>query len=242
VDNDQAKRILSTYRPGVDDAEPDVAEALAHARRAPDLQRWLESETKIDATLRGKLRDVTVPVGLKTRILANASTETSPVAWWRRRPVWLAAAVAILIVEFVLYWPHLRPENAFTAYRAGMVQYVAAGYKMDLRADSFEALRQQFVKSGWPSDYTVPPALTQLTVEGGCQSQWRGRKVSLLCLEAKGHDVWLLVIDREGVWHAPPDHPVFAYEGNVATASWTAGHLTYVLATQGDDAELKGYF
>ena len=149
--------------------------------------------------------------------------------------------MAVLIVEFIIYWPHLRPENAFTAYRTGMVQYVAAGYKMDLRADNFDALRQVFIKNGWPADYVVPPGLKQLTVEGGCQNQWRGHKVSLLCLEAKNHDVWLLVTERNSVSHAPPSSPVFAKEGKIATASWTTGHLTYVLATEGDEAELKSY-
>jgi hypothetical protein len=120
-----------------------------------------------------------------------------------------------------------------------MVQYVAAGYQMDLRTESLEALRQQFVKSGWPSDYVVPPGLTRLTVEGGCQSQWRGHKVSLLCLETKDHDVWLFVIERGDVWNAPSSKPVFAKEGRIATASWTAGHLTYILATEGDEAELR---
>ena len=206
MDNQEARRILETYRPGVDEIDAQVTEALACARRDDKLSEWLEQESALDGALRKKLRDISVPVGLRTRILANAPAATSAVVWWRRRPVWLAAAAAILVIEFVIYWPHLRPENAFTAYRAGMVQYVAAGYQMDLRTEDLDALRQQFVKSGWPSDYVVPPALTKLTVEGGCQSQWRGHKVSLLCLEAKDHDVWLLVIERDAVWHAPPDH------------------------------------
>ena len=241
MDSQRAKEILRAYRPGVDDADPQVVEALAQAKRDVELSRWLEQENAADAAIRAKLRDVAVPVGLKTRILANATAETPAVAWWRRRPVWLAAAAIVLLVELIIYLPHLRPANAFTTYRTGMVQFVAAGYRMDLRADNFDALRQRFVKDGWPSDYVVPSGLTRLSVNGGCECQWRGNKVSLLCLRAKDHDVWLFVAERSAVWNAPSTSPIFAHEGRIATVSWTAGHLTYVLATEGDEAELKSY-
>jgi uncharacterized membrane protein YbaN (DUF454 family) len=238
VDSEQAKQILQAYRPGVDDAEPSVAEALAQAGRDPELSRWLEQQTAFDAVIRARLREVPAPVGLKTRILANVPAETPAVAWWQRRPVWLAAALIALVL---VYLPYLRPSNTFAAYRAGMVQYVASGYAMEVRADNFDALRERFSKDGWPADYVLPPGLTRLTVEGGCRSQWRGQKVSLLCLQAGDHDVWLCVIDRSAVWHEPGNSPVFAREGRIATASWTSGHLTYLLATEGDEAELKSY-
>ena len=239
MDNRQAKRILATYRPGIDDDEPQMADALAQAKHDPELSRWLERQTAADSSVRTKLRNAPMPVGLKTRILANRPAETPAGVWWKRRSIWIAAATAILAIEFFIYWPHFRPANAFAAYRAGMVQYVAAGYKMDLRTENLDALRQAFIQSGWPSDYVVPLGLKQLMVEGGCQSRWRNHKVSLLCLEAKDHDVWLLVIERDDVWGAPPKKPVFAKEGGIATASWTSGHLTYILATAGDEVELK---
>ncbi len=238
MNSEQAKQILQAYRPGVDDADPSAAEALAQARRDPELARWLEQQIAFDAAIRARLREVPVPVGLKTRILANAPAEAPAVAWWQRRPVWLAAA---LIVLALVYLPYLRPANTFAAFRAGMVQYVAAGYQMEVRADNFDALRERFSKDGWPSDYVLPPGVKGLKVEGGCLSQWRGRKVSLLCLEAKGHDVWLCVIERRAIWQAPGATPVFAREGRISTASWTSGHLTYLLATEGDEAELRSY-
>jgi hypothetical protein len=241
VDNPTAKRILASYRSGVDDADPQFAEALAQARRDPELSRWLEQEVALDAALREKLRSGPAPVGLKTRILANVPAQVPVAAWWRRRPVWLVAVAAILIVEFVIYWPNLRPANAFVTYRSGMVQYVASGYDLQVRADNFDALRQRFVKDGWPADYVLPERLTQVGVRGGCLSEWRGKKVSMLCLRAHNHNAWLLVIDRHDIWNAPHSQPVFAKEGTIATASWTAGHLTYVLATEGDDDELKSY-
>jgi uncharacterized membrane protein YbaN (DUF454 family) len=238
VNNEQAKQILLAYRPGVDDADPLVAEALALARRDPELARWLEQQTAFDAVIRARLRELPAPVGLQTRILADAPAKTAPLAWWQRRPVWLATALVVLAL---VYLPYLRPSNTFAAYRASMAQYVASGYAIELRADNFDALRQQFTKDGWPSDYVLPPGLKRLKVEGGCRGQWHGQKVSLCCLRANDHGVWLLVIDRSAVWLEPGRSPVFAREGRLATASWTDGHLTYLLATEGDEAELRSY-
>ena len=45
MDRQQAKQILELYRPGVDDADPQFAEALALSRTDPELRRWLGPET-----------------------------------------------------------------------------------------------------------------------------------------------------------------------------------------------------
>jgi len=233
VDSQEAKLILEAYRPGVDDAEPQFAEALAQTRRDPALARWLQEQTALDAAIRGKLRSVAVPIGLKTRILANAKPARSANLW-----AWLTPAVALLIVTAGVFW--LRPTG-FAAYRGEMVKFVSAEYKLDFATDSFDDARAGFAKNGYPSDYVDPPGLKQLHVEGGCFRQWHGSKVSLVCMEAKDHDVWLFVAERQSLPDAPPATPVFAKTGKITTASWTAGHLTYILATEGDEAELKGY-
>ena len=49
------------------------------------------------------------------------------------------------------------------------------------------------------------------------------------------------VIERSAVWNAPPTQPVFAKDGRITSASWTAGHLVYILATESDEAELRSY-
>jgi len=241
VDSQQAKEILKAYRPGVDDADPQVAEALGVARRDPELSRWLERQMAVDAVIRGKLRDVAIPVGLKTRILANAKVESPALAWWRQ-PGWLTAAAAVLVVVAVaMFMPRLRPANTFASYRVDMAKFVSVEYKLDVKSDKFEDLRQAAVKSGSPSIPALPPALAKLRLEGGCLLNWHGHKVTLVCMEAKDHDVWLFVADSKTLPDTPPATPVFAKDGKITTASWMAGPLTYILATEGDEAELRSY-
>lgn len=194
-----------------------------------------EPQNAFDDAIRTKLRSVPVPVGLKTRILANAKG---------KRPLslgaWLAPAAAIVIVAaLVLCWP--RSGNSFAAYRGEMVKFVSAKYELDLRAESFDEVRDGLVKNGYPADYVLPPGLKQIKVEGGCLRQWRGQKVSLICMETKDHDVWVFVAASRAWPDAPPATPVFAKTGAITTASWTAGGLIYILATEGDEAELRSY-
>ena len=146
MDSQQAKQILGRYRPGVDDDDPQFAEALALARRTPELSRWLDQQVALDAAIRAKLRSAAAPVGLKTRILANAKVEPPALAWWRH-PGWIATALAALVVV-AMVWPR---AAGFPAYRAKMVAFVSREYKLDLKTKSFEEFRQALAKGKYPA-------------------------------------------------------------------------------------------
>jgi hypothetical protein len=71
--NDEAKFILSAYRPGGHDAaDPAFAEALDQARKDPALARWFEFERRFDEVMTAKIGAVTPPAGLRDAILAGA--------------------------------------------------------------------------------------------------------------------------------------------------------------------------
>ena len=95
--NDQARLILSAYRPGGQDAgDPAFAEALEQARRDPAVAQWLSEQQQFDLALTEKLREVPVPASLRSTILAGARASRPP-QWWAQSKVWaLAAAVAVL--------------------------------------------------------------------------------------------------------------------------------------------------
>ncbi|HUK81872.1 MAG TPA: hypothetical protein VLZ12_04490 [Verrucomicrobiae bacterium] len=57
-------------------------------------------------------------------------------------------------------------------------------------------------------------------------------------MEAKAGDTWLFVVKRADLPDAPIT-PAFAQHGKIVTASWTADGLTYILATEGDEAFLR---
>ena len=65
--NDEAKFILSAYRPDGDDAgDARFAEALAQAEQDPELAPWLQEERRFDSVFCDALGAVPVPPDLRT--------------------------------------------------------------------------------------------------------------------------------------------------------------------------------
>jgi uncharacterized membrane protein YbaN (DUF454 family) len=248
VDSQQARQILELYRPGVDDADPQFAEALAFVQRDPELRRWLEEQRAVYAAIRDKIREIPVPAELQDQILAERKVVRLPVAWWRSQFLKGAAAVAVICLSIYAIFVQLdswnRTRNGptnFAAFRAEMTYFAAAGYNLDVHSDSLDELRQQFVRNGWPSDYSVPAGMTKLSVRGGCLMKWQNHKVSMLCLKSSDqHGVWLYVIERTALPDPPRDStPQLATEGKLAMASWSADGKTYVLAAEGNEEFLR---
>jgi len=248
VDKQQARQILELYRPGMDDADPQFAEALAFARRDPELGRWLEEQGAVYASIRDKIKELPVPSALRDQILAERKVVRVPVAWWRSQFLQGVAAVAVICVSIIAIavqlhsWNGLRnARTSFAAFRDQMTYLAAAGYSLDVKSDSFDTLRQQFASNGWPSDYTVPAGLTKLVVRGGCLTKWENHKVSMLCLKsADQHGVWLYVIEQKALPDAPKQAtPQLKPEGTIATASWSKDGKTYLLTAEGSEQFLR---
>ena len=91
---DEARSVLALHRPGCGDAgDPRTAEALAMARRDPELARWLEERAALHAAVREKFKQIQVPAGLEARIVAGHSVPRKII--WFQRPVSLAAAAPL---------------------------------------------------------------------------------------------------------------------------------------------------
>ena len=85
---EEAKLFLQAYRPGGQDAEdPHFAEALALAKRDPELAAWFARQQKFDALFSDGLRQVRAPAQLKAEILARGRNEKTAVPsisdWWQ---------------------------------------------------------------------------------------------------------------------------------------------------------------
>ena len=249
MDSRQARQILELYRPTVDDADPQFAEALAFAQNDAELRAWLAEQHASYEAVRDKLRDMPVPAGLREQILAQRKVVRVPAAWWARPQLWQAVA-AVAVICFSLYligaqlhwWDNTeKAQRSFAAFRGQMTYFAAAGYKLDVTSASLDELRQQFASHGWPADYVVPAGLTKLIVRGGCLSKWQAHKVSMLCLSsADKHGVWLYVVDQKAVPDAPKQStPQFKSEGTMATASWSKDGETYLLTAEGNEAYLR---
>lgn len=88
----EAKEKLLLYRGQIDDRDPQFQEALAFARRDPEVSEWLREQTLCYNSIRSKLRDVEPPVDFAEKIARQR-----PIASQREWKDVLPLAAAILI-------------------------------------------------------------------------------------------------------------------------------------------------
>jgi hypothetical protein len=242
VTREEAKRILLLYRPDLAD-DPEFAEALKEARRDPELGRWLEQHLLTQAALREKFSEIPAPAELKERILADRKI-LRPI-WRRQRTAWLAAAASIALLVGLALWFTREPKYAydrFTDYRTRMVQIVLREYRMDITTPDGEKVRQYMQSRGAPADYTLPKGLQQVAVKGGGLLRWRGQRVSMVCFDRGNKQLlYLFVMNRTGLKDAPPETVQITKVKKLATASWSSGDKTYVLASEEDPAAIRKY-
>jgi hypothetical protein len=242
MDRDQAKEILLRYRPGRDDMiDAEMRQALALVDRDAELARWFEQQQKADEAIRARLRETPVPADLKQRILAEQKIVR--VDFGLPNPMLIAAAAAVVVLGVISLWVYRdRAVNGLSAYRTAMVQYVASGYNMYIKASSFDELRQVLAQRSWPTDFIVPDSLRNVTVIGGSAVQWNGHKVALACMRADNRGLWLFVVEKTAIRNAPTTAaPQVETVDPMATAVWSQDGNTYLLVVQGDQQSLKKY-
>ena len=243
MDNQQAKEILSLYRAGLDEAtDPFFAEALAQAQRDPELGRWFEKQSAIDAAMREKFQQIAAPASLPQQILAERKI-VRPAIWWAHPALWAAAAAAIVLAVLVGYLLQQPETPNFQSYRKNMAKLVSGEYKMMLETNDLGAIRQFLGKNHGVADYVLTKEMEKLPAEGCALINWHDRRVSLVCLE-RGHDddLFLFIVDRSALPDPPPSQTAqFARVNNMTTASWTVGDKTYVLASKGNEEDLRKF-
>ena len=99
-DRDNAKLMLSAYRPnGADAQDPVFKEALELAQRDPELARWFRGERDFDQMISSKLRLIEPPVVLEAAILAGLRTTSIPRYGFIYWPAIVAALVPWVIAS-----------------------------------------------------------------------------------------------------------------------------------------------
>ena len=238
----QAKEILLLYRPGTADAEdPEVVAAVELARRDPELARWFEQHCAFQNALRAKLRQMEVPAHLKGALMAKQNIIRPPV-WWRR-PVWLSAAAAVLLLlGLVGIW--LRPEkpDRFANFRARMVSTALREYRMDVVTNDMRQLRQFIAGKGASAEYQLTKGLEKLELTGGGCLQWRSNPVAMVCFNRGDNQMlFLFVMKRSALEDPPGETPQSSTATVLQTVSWSRGDYTYLLAGPEDPEFLRKY-
>ncbi len=248
MNSDQAREILLLYRPGTADRDdPEFAEALALAKHEPGLGRWFEEHCALHEAVRAKFRQLPVPEGLKEQILSERKAHLN--LRFQRKAALLATAVAtvVLLIGLAVAYLHTGDNKAFAGFRNRMIKTASRNYpKMDLETNDLGQIRQYLAKEG-QGDYVLPKGLEKTAGTGCALVTWQGKKLSMVCFNSgrnanpKEPDLFLFIIEQSAVPGAPAANlpPQLAQNNGVATASWTAGSKTYLLAGLGDEAFIR---
>lgn len=97
MNREEAKHLLSVCRVGDQDAiDPQCREALEVLKIDPELAEWFAREQAMDKRVAEGFASFPVPPDLKSRLLAVR--KVVPLTQWRRRPAWLMAPAARVVL------------------------------------------------------------------------------------------------------------------------------------------------
>lgn len=248
MNNEEAKQILSAYRPGGEDAsDPVFDQALAQARRDPELSVWFKHERERDAELEQVFQSLPVPEGGRRSLLALARVEPVEKKWtfWRWSGAF-AVCFALLLGVTVLLMPHLRPIPEVTLHESQslgapeLLELAHGAMPLDFEGNSVPELRAWLTGRGAPAPATVPDALLSLAAIG-CRvfSDDDGGAISLLCLKKDGELVHLFVAEGKA-----RDALAMVEKGWVRLDGWSAycwgdEDRTYILLGSAPPEELE---
>ncbi|MEO6034687.1 MAG: hypothetical protein ABIQ35_05490 [Verrucomicrobiota bacterium] len=243
MNNNEAKFILQSYRhTGADADDPVLAEALEHAKRDPELSKWLEQETQLDAEISRKLKAVPIPANLRENILAGGKIVKPAVQW---NTSWLAAAAAIVVLLSAggIWW-HNSSTPKFETFRSAMIDRSQQMTEhVTFKSSDLAGIREWFAEHNMKSDLALPAALESETVHGCRVVDWNGEKVGFVCfmLDGKEH-ADLFVMDRARFrGFTPSGKPSFEERDGYVAATWKQGKRVYLLAAKGDRSLLEKY-
>ena len=122
----EAKQKLLLYRGAIDDADPQFQEALAHARRDPELAEWLQEQTNCYNAIRAKLRGIEPPIGLPEKIV-RAQPIPFPPDWSRVLQLAAAVLISASVTLLMMKWSERSHRSA-----AGAQEIVVTGEVLDM--------------------------------------------------------------------------------------------------------------
>ncbi|HEY4270654.1 MAG TPA: hypothetical protein VGM65_01500 [Candidatus Udaeobacter sp.] len=244
MNNQEAKFILSAYRPGGEDAAgTQFAEALEQVSRDPGLASWFADQRAFDQVNSEALCSILVPADLRGNILAGV--KISQRRFWPKRPVLLAIAAAIMLLTTVtVVWTRQSRLETWQQDALASIRTLEAGQsKFDHEASDGRALQEWLVAQHSPSVGAMPDALEALPALGCKTISADGIPVSITCFRLRGGaTVHLVVRDAPVSNDAPSTQPRFTKANGWMIATWSDRGRTCMLATEATERELRQLF
>ena len=135
MDEQQARLILQAYLAGAERDDPEVAEALREVAGKPELARWFAEEQAFDRAMAAHLEAVPAPLGLKTRILANATAPAQARQWSWAVKLAAVAALLFLAAQIVsLFRASAAASNRVPEYASEMVSFIRLAPPLEMKS------------------------------------------------------------------------------------------------------------
>ena len=206
----------------------------------PEEQRFKEQSDEFNARVHDAFESIPIPEGLRDQILAHG--KIVPISGWDTRRQFLAIAAALVLLGTLafLFVRPLREDRTFAGFSSRMVGFAVRQYSMDLLTNRLDAVQAYLAKSGAPADFTLPAALRAAPVIGGAKLSWQGKPVGMVCFSGQsGKTLYMFVIDsaNAAVSGAGPE---FSTQKRLATAAWSAGGKSFLLAGDVPPDEIAG--
>lgn len=243
MDKAEARELLAIHRPGIpEDVDERMAEALKLAQHDPELARWHNIHCRFHLAMQAKLSQIPVPEDLKSIILSGKAARRRRIIDLRPFLLPLAAAAVFLLLGVMVWSFRVRPHgDLFGDSRERIVREAQRGYALSLKSTNLTQIHSFLVATNFP-DYNLTKPLADLPALGCAMVDFRGHKVSMVCLAKGKEQIWLFVMNRAELLQTPdPGKTEFMPIYRVMTASWTQGDRVYILAGPGQEADLKPY-
>ena len=237
MNREQAKLELdaTTLRP--QDASP---EARAMLESDAELAAWHTRRSAFDERI-AEVLAASVPASLKEDILSAAKKPArKPLRWIT--PAFLTAAAACIALAGLVFWPEGSAMAPWESESLAVVEKIEYGMlPLDAPASDYEEAKALLVEWDRPSPSFLPAMIASLPTYGCKRVQIAGRQASVICFEIpSGKEAHLIVFDNAGLKGRPAqDSPRVKSSNNWHYASWSHGSQSFMLATTGDEAELK---
>ncbi len=246
MDKEQALLILKAYRPGAEADDAEIATALELAAQDPELGKWFADEQAFDRAIAAHLDAIPEPLGLKTRLLANAPSQTSPgspAQWsWIVKLAGMAALLFLLVQVVSVFHPAAAPTALVGDYASEMVSFIRITPRLEMMSDDLGKIESWLDKKK-TTPMQVPAHLAALEPIGCRILSFRGQNVTLICFQRKEDGLaHLFVVNRAAMPQMKPGaKTVISQEGEWATASWAEKDSVYMVTVQGGPEAVERY-
>lgn len=244
MDEEQARLILQSYRPG--EQEKDDSEFIAALQAVaanPELARWFAEEQAFDRAVAAHLESIPAPFGLKTRILAQGAAPAPPGKTRWAFGLIAVAALLLLLVQVVSLWRTPKSVASLPSdYAREMASFIQLTPPLEMESDNLGEIKSWLAKKdGLPIE--VPARLAALEPVGCRVLSFRGYYVTLICFQREGKRLaHLFAVDRAAMPNMKPgEKPIFANEHGWMTAIWAEKDRVYMIAMQGGRAALESF-